>query len=272
MLGALIRKYWPGLYTTEPDGEQKLAYRWADYEVAPCPGFESAADAVITGFWVRHIFRVPFIVYDPTVLTHDSHNFYAWLKRHFRVTDEHSEATVRTTLHAHCTRLTRQQFYNQKHTSANQFTYEKTGKRAKKAENVLTTQKMTKEDFMAVSKLSMKFYIAAKLPLHYISLLQLQFQVMPDWADGREDAWEALVTRWVGGDAEFDAVSKRNKINRGSEGTHSAGSRNHHMVKQKLVCIHGTTRIYFPLMFLLGTHNISFRDAGRRDGGGKQSP
>ena len=76
LLGALIRKYWPGLYDAGPDGETKLAYKWVHYEVAPIPGFETAAEAVITGFWVRHIFRVPFIVYDPTVLTHDSHNIF----------------------------------------------------------------------------------------------------------------------------------------------------------------------------------------------------
>ena len=73
-------------------------------------------------------------------------------------------------MRAHCVRLTRQQFYNQKHTSANTFTYEKTGKRAKKEENVKTAQKMTREEFLSVSKLSMKFYIAAKLPLHYLFL------------------------------------------------------------------------------------------------------
>ena len=87
---------------------------------------------------------------------------------------------------------------------------------------------------------------------------------MPDWADGKEAAWDALVTRWVGGDPEFDAVSQRNKANRGTEGTHSAGSRNLFRFKEKLVYIHGTTSIYFPLMFLLATHDISFRDAGRR--------
>ena len=64
------------MYETVPDGEKKLATSWVDYEAAPYPGFTTAAEAVITKFWVRHIFRVPFIVYDPTVLTHDSHNFF----------------------------------------------------------------------------------------------------------------------------------------------------------------------------------------------------
>jgi len=55
------------MYITGPNDEKKLAYKWADYEAAPSPGFQTAAEAVITGFWVRHIFRVPFIDYDPTV-------------------------------------------------------------------------------------------------------------------------------------------------------------------------------------------------------------
>lgn len=83
--------------------------------------------------------------------------------------DEHREEAA-STLRAHCVRLARQQFYNQKHTSANQFTYEKTGKRAKKADNVKTAKTMTKEDYISVTKLSMKFYIATKLPLHYLFL------------------------------------------------------------------------------------------------------
>ena len=74
MLGALIRKFWPGYYTpisNVPGGAMKLASTWADYEVAPCVGFHSAADAVITKFWVRYISRVSFLVDDPTVLARD---------------------------------------------------------------------------------------------------------------------------------------------------------------------------------------------------------
>ena len=76
MLGALIRHCWPGFYTPEPLAERKLATSWADYEVADYPPFGSAADAVINKFWVRHISRVWFIVDDPTVPPHDSHNFF----------------------------------------------------------------------------------------------------------------------------------------------------------------------------------------------------
>ena len=76
MLGALIRHCWPGFYTPEPLAERKLATSWADYEVADYPPFGSAADAVINKFWVRHISRVWFIVDDPAVPRHDSHNFF----------------------------------------------------------------------------------------------------------------------------------------------------------------------------------------------------
>ena len=76
LLVALIRHFWPGFYTPNGGLERKLAITWLDYEGAPSPGFRSAADAVITKFWVRHISRVSFILDDPTVLTHDSHNFF----------------------------------------------------------------------------------------------------------------------------------------------------------------------------------------------------
>ncbi|KAK1669701.1 hypothetical protein QYE76_057860 [Lolium multiflorum] len=55
LLGALIKKFWPGRYTplsTVPGGETKLATTWADYEDAPAVGFATAAEAVTTKFWV----------------------------------------------------------------------------------------------------------------------------------------------------------------------------------------------------------------------------
>ena len=61
---------------------------------------------------------------------------------------------------------------------------------------------------------------------------------MPGWANGKEDAWEALAKRWLGEDAEFKAVSLRNQANRGDEGTHCAGNRNHDRFKAKMVCIY----------------------------------
>ena len=73
------------------------------------------------------------------------------------------------TLRAACVRLTRQQWYNQKHTAANHFMSER-GKRAKKEDNVKEPPQMTVSDYISVSKLSIGFYIAAKLPLHYLFL------------------------------------------------------------------------------------------------------
>ena len=67
MIGAAIRKYWPGMYTPIPDGDPKLAYIWEDYEIAPFPGFASAADAVIKKFWVMPTFWVSFLVDYPTM-------------------------------------------------------------------------------------------------------------------------------------------------------------------------------------------------------------
>jgi hypothetical protein len=61
---------------------------------------------------------------------------------------------------------------------------------------------------------------------------------MPDWADDKEDAWEALVMRWLGNDPEFNVVSVRNKANHGTEGTHSGGNRNHNRFKEKIVYIY----------------------------------
>ena len=58
LLWALIKKFWPGRYTplsAVPGGETKLATTWADYEDPPVVGFATAAEAVTTKFWVRHI-------------------------------------------------------------------------------------------------------------------------------------------------------------------------------------------------------------------------
>ena len=68
-----------------------------------------------------------------------------------------------------CVRLTPQQWYNQKHTAIGHFFSEK-GERVKKADNVKRPPVMELQDYMSVSKLSMRFYIAAKLPLHYLFL------------------------------------------------------------------------------------------------------
>ena len=67
MIGALLRKFWPGYYTPVPGGERKLATTWEGFKLGEAPGFESAADAVTTKFWVSNISRVLFIVDDPTL-------------------------------------------------------------------------------------------------------------------------------------------------------------------------------------------------------------
>ena len=66
-----------------------------------------------------------------------------------------------------CRKLTWQLWYNQKHTCIGHFHAEQ-GKRKKKAENVQATPEMTYDDYMSVSKLSMRFYVAANLQLHYL--------------------------------------------------------------------------------------------------------
>jgi hypothetical protein len=72
------------------------------------------------------------------------------------------------------------------------------------------------------------------------------FQVMPEWCNNKDEAFEALATRWINVDEEFTAVSERNRENHGSEGTHSARSRNSDCYRENLVHINGTTCIYFP--------------------------
>nr|XP_051197414.1 uncharacterized protein LOC127310817 [Lolium perenne] len=93
--------------------------------------------------------------------------------------------------------LTRQQWYNQKHTFIGHFKAEQ-GTRVKKADNIRDDTQLTRDDYM---------------------------KVMPLWCENKEDAFEALVARWVSEDADFNAKSARNKANRGTGGTHSAGSR-----------------------------------------------
>ena len=61
---------------------------------------------------------------------------------------------------------------------------------------------------------------------------------MPDWCDGKEDAWAALVARWVGEDEEFRAVSEWNKKNHGKEETHGGGNRNLDRFKENMVYIY----------------------------------
>ena len=72
------------------------------------------------------------------------------------------------TLQGACLKLTRQAFYNQSHTSRNQFSSEHLGKPSPKHENVKSHSEMTEEDYAEVSKLSIRFYVVAKVQLHYL--------------------------------------------------------------------------------------------------------
>ena len=86
--------------------------------------------------------------------------------------EEHNEEADRT-LPAACRRLTPQVWYNQKATAASTF-WAQRGVRVHKEDIVGQNPKMefamTFDEYMSVSKMSMRFYIAAKLLLHYLEL------------------------------------------------------------------------------------------------------
>ncbi|XP_071677208.1 uncharacterized protein [Lolium perenne] len=178
LIGAAIRKYWPGMYTPVLGGESKLAYTWEDYEIAPYPGFTSAADAVIKKFW-----------------------------RNYRVATEHKDRAD-VVLRNMCRKLTRQQWYNQRITCIGHF-YAEQGVRYTKPEIVQgLAPAMTIDDFMSV---------------------------VPHWADNnKRAAFMELVKNWVGENPDFKAVSDRNKANRGSQGTHTAGSSSTDRYRERL--------------------------------------
>ncbi|KAK1604158.1 hypothetical protein QYE76_027831 [Lolium multiflorum] len=185
LLGALIKKFWPGRYTplsTVPGGPTKLATTWADYEDAPAVGFATAAEAVTTKFWC----------------------FY-------RVDPEH-DTQARLTLRGACERLTPQQWYNQKFTSASAFWANK-GKRVKK-----------------------EYFVGNEPTEEWAMTIEEYMSVCPEWAEQHREAWEELIrARWLREDEEFAAVSRRNMENRGTGGTHCAGNRDYTRFKGKKV-------------------------------------
>ena len=85
---------------------------------------------------------------------------------------EHKDCADRTLLAA-CVKLTPQQWYNQKITSVSHYWAER-GIRVYKDDIVGPKRKperfLTLEQYESVSKMSMRFYIAAKLPLHHLEL------------------------------------------------------------------------------------------------------
>ena len=94
------------------------------------------------------------------------------MKCFYRVDEEDSERANMNLLRA-CQRLTPQVWYNHKATEASQF-WAQRGVRVKKedivSEHPKTKYAMTFDEYMSVSKMSMRFYIAAKLLLHYLEL------------------------------------------------------------------------------------------------------
>jgi hypothetical protein len=79
-----------------------------------------------------------------------------------RVLPEHQEL-ANTTLRKACQKLTRQQFYNQKHTSMNHYLAEKLGKTMTKHDLINDPPPMSLDDFVSVSKLSMCFQVTIAL-------------------------------------------------------------------------------------------------------------
>ena len=55
--------------------------------------------------------------------------------------------------------------------------------------------------------------------------------VSPNWCYGKDESWEALVDLWCDNDGAWAATSIRNKANRGREGIHAQGNRNHFLHK-----------------------------------------
>jgi hypothetical protein len=88
------------------------------------------------------------------------------------VNEEDTQKADQTLLGA-CEKLTPQVWYYHKVTAASQFWAER-GKRVKEEDIVGRNPnhyfEMSLDDFMSVSEMLMRSYIAAKLPLHYLEL------------------------------------------------------------------------------------------------------
>ena len=92
-------------------------------------------------------------------------------------------------------------------------------------------------------------------------------QVIPEWADQKKETFRELIKNWRGENPDFNAMSDRNKANRGNEGTHSAGSRSADRYQQHMVHIYMEELNLFPFMFPLDTHNIVLRCRLKNAGG-----
>jgi hypothetical protein len=84
------------------------------------------------------------------------------VQRWHRVLLEHQELANKTSRRA-CQKLTRQQFYNQKHTSMNHYLADKLARTGRKHELINDPPPMSLDDFVSVSKLSMFFQVTIAL-------------------------------------------------------------------------------------------------------------
>ncbi|XP_048548988.1 uncharacterized protein LOC125528581 [Triticum urartu] len=55
--------------------------------------------------------------------------------------------------------------------------------------------------------------------------------VCPNWCYGKDESWAALVDLWCDEAGAWAAMRIKNKANRGKEGVHAQGNRNHHLHK-----------------------------------------
>ena len=86
--------------------------------------------------------------------------------------EEHKASADKTLLGA-CEKLTPQVWYQHKVTAASHFWAERSVRIRKEdiyGPNANHAYEMTLEDYETVSKISMRFYIAVELPLHYLEL------------------------------------------------------------------------------------------------------
>lgn len=87
--------------------------------------------------------------------------------------DEEEEGKAHRTLLGACVKLAPQVWYNQKLTAASHFWADKgerVGKDKLVGKGADPKYALSLDEYMSVSKMSMRFYIAAKLPLHHLEL------------------------------------------------------------------------------------------------------
>ena len=87
---------------------------------------------------------------------------------------------------------------------------------------------LSKEQFMMVTITNFSLFQAVNYMFRaHMSCFQNLHRLFLVGAMGRHDGWASLVDRWLGADAEFAAKSIKARANRGDDGTHDQGNRNH---------------------------------------------